>query len=62
MPDEVLTPDAVEFLTELERTFDSGPLDAIRGTFSVSRRVNPFYLASDRRFEAKIHGDRAITN
>jgi outer membrane protein assembly factor BamA len=47
---------------ELERTFDSGPVDSIRGTFSATRRVNPFHLASDRRFEAKVRGDRAITN
>ena len=47
---------------ELERTFDNGPLDSLRGTVSVSRRVNPFYLASDRRFEAKVRGERALTS
>jgi hemolysin activation/secretion protein len=46
---------------ELERTFDNGPLDSLRGTLSVSRRVNPFYLASDRRFEAKVRAERALT-
>ena len=47
---------------ELERGFDNGPFDLIRGTVSVSRRVNPFYLDSDRRFEAKVRGDRAFTS
>lgn len=47
---------------DLERTFDNGPLDSIRGTFSVSRRVNPFYQDSDRRFEARVRGQRAITS
>jgi outer membrane protein assembly factor BamA len=47
---------------ELERTFDSGPIDVVRGTFSVNRRVNPFYLASDRRFETKVRGERAVTD
>jgi outer membrane protein assembly factor BamA len=47
---------------ELERSFESGPFDTIRGTFSVNRRVNPHFLASDRRFEAKVRGDRTFTS
>lgn len=47
---------------ELERTFESGPFNRITGTFSVNRRVNPFYQLSDRRFEARVAGERAITD
>jgi outer membrane protein assembly factor BamA len=47
---------------EIERTFDNGPVDRLRGTFSATRRVNPHFLEGDRRFEAKIRGERAITN
>jgi outer membrane protein assembly factor BamA len=46
---------------EVERTFASGPIDLLRGTVSATRRVNPFYGESDRRFEAAIRGEQAIT-
>lgn len=47
---------------DLERRFENGPFDFLRGTFSVSRRINPHFLASDRRFEAKVRGERTITS
>jgi outer membrane protein assembly factor BamA len=46
---------------ELERSFENGPFDTIRGTFSVNRRINPHFLASDRRFEARVRGERVFT-
>lgn len=45
---------------ELERTFERGPLDRVLGTASVSRRVNPHYLDSDRRLEVKVRGELDI--
>jgi outer membrane protein assembly factor BamA len=47
---------------ELERRFERGPLDVVRGTFSVNRRVNPHFLLSDRRSEAKIRTEGAVTH
>jgi outer membrane protein assembly factor BamA len=47
---------------ELERTFDNGPVDSVRGGLSLSRRVNPHFVEPDRRFEAKVRADRGITN
>lgn len=47
---------------ELERRFESAPFDTIRGTVSANRRINPHFLASDRRFEAKVRGERVFTN
>jgi outer membrane protein assembly factor BamA len=47
---------------EIERTFGGNAVDRIRGTFSANRRINPHYLEADRRYEAKIRGDKAITS
>jgi outer membrane protein assembly factor BamA len=47
---------------ELERRFERGPLDVIRGTFAVNRRVNPHFQLSDRRFEAKVRAEGALTD
>jgi outer membrane protein assembly factor BamA len=47
---------------EIERTFDNGPVDRLRGTLSATRRINPHFVEADRRYEAKIRGERAITS
>lgn len=45
---------------EIERTFTNGPVDLIRGTFLVNRRVNPHFELADRRFEASVRGERRV--
>jgi outer membrane protein assembly factor BamA len=47
---------------ELERRFERGPVDSIRGTFSANRRINPHFLLADRRYEARIRAEGAVTD
>lgn len=46
---------------EAERSFD-GPISLVRGSVGLYQRTNPFYQLPDRREEARIEADSAITS
>lgn len=46
---------------EAERTFERGPLTAMRGAVSMYRRINPHYDVPDLRFEARARVERIVT-
>ena len=45
---------------EVERLFDAGPFSVARASLGVSRRVNPFYDASDLRTGLRVEADRRL--
>jgi outer membrane protein assembly factor BamA len=45
---------------ESERTFKSGPLTRVLGSFGVSQRENPFYHVDDRRTELTGRAERRL--
>jgi outer membrane protein assembly factor BamA len=45
---------------ELQRTFASGPLTRITGSYGISRQVNPHFDLSDRRVDATVRAERRL--
>jgi len=45
---------------EAERTFESGPLTRIEGSFGIAQRENPFYDVTDRRTELRGRAERRL--
>jgi outer membrane protein assembly factor BamA len=45
---------------ESERTFTSGPLTRVLGSFGISQRENPFYQVDDRRTELTARVERRL--
>lgn len=45
---------------ELERSFDHGPFNLVRGTAALDRRVNPHFELPDSRREVGVQADRAL--
>ena len=47
---------------EADRTFTSGPLTRLTGTFGVSQRENPHFLVDDRRSDLNARAERRLFN
>jgi outer membrane protein assembly factor BamA len=45
---------------ELERTFTSGPLTRLTGSYGISRQVNPHFDLADRRAEGSVRAERRL--
>ena len=45
---------------EADRTFTTGPLSRLTGTFGVAQRENPHFLVDDRRTEATVRAERRL--
>jgi outer membrane protein assembly factor BamA len=47
---------------EADRTFKTGPLTRLTGSFGVAQRENPHFLVDDRRTEVKARAERRLFN
>jgi outer membrane protein assembly factor BamA len=47
---------------EADRTFKTGPLTRLTGSFGIAQRENPHFLVDDRRTEAKARAERRLFN
>jgi outer membrane protein assembly factor BamA len=47
---------------EADRTFKTGPLTRLTGTFGVTQRENPHFLTDDRRTETTARAERRLFN
>lgn len=47
---------------EADRTFETGPLTRLTGSFGIAQRENPHFLVDDRRTEAKARAERRLFN
>jgi outer membrane protein assembly factor BamA len=47
---------------EADRTFKTGPLTRLTGSFGVAQRENPHFLADDRRTEVAARAERRVFN
>jgi outer membrane protein assembly factor BamA len=47
---------------EADRTFKTGPLSRLTGTFGVAQRENPHFLVDDRRTEVNARAERRLFN
>jgi outer membrane protein assembly factor BamA len=47
---------------EADRTFKTGPLTRLTGTFGIAQRENPHFLVDDRRTEIKTRAERRLFN
>jgi outer membrane protein assembly factor BamA len=45
---------------EADRTFKTGPLTRVTGSFGVAQRENPHFLVDDRRTEVKARAERRV--
>jgi outer membrane protein assembly factor BamA len=45
---------------EADRTFKTGPLTRLTGTFGIAQRENPHFLVDDRRTEVKARAERRL--
>jgi hemolysin activation/secretion protein len=45
---------------EADRTFKTGPLTRLTGSFGIAQRENPHFLVDDRRTEAKARAERRL--
>jgi hypothetical protein len=45
---------------EADRTFKSGPLTRLTGSFGISQRENPFYDIDDQRTEVNVRAERRL--
>lgn len=51
-----------EAAIEADRTFKSGPLTRLTGSFGLSQRENPHFLVDDRRTETTVRAERRLFN
>jgi outer membrane protein assembly factor BamA len=47
---------------EADRTFKTGPLTRLTGSFGIAQRENPHFLVDDRRTEGKARAERRLFN
>lgn len=47
---------------EADRTFKSGPLTRLTGSFGIAQRENPHFVVDDRRTEARARAERRLFN
>jgi outer membrane protein assembly factor BamA len=47
---------------EADRTFKTGPLSRLTGTFGIAQRENPHFLVDDRRTEVNARAERRLFN
>jgi outer membrane protein assembly factor BamA len=47
---------------EADRTFKTGPLTRLTGTFGIAQRENPHFLVDDRRIEVNARAERRLFN
>ena len=47
---------------EADRTFKTGPLTRLTGSFGIAQRENPHFLVDDRRTEVKARAERRLFN